>query len=96
MEQIDILTLIYASIDETNRQLPVDGRLEKSPDTLLLGDGSQLDSLSLITFVVAFEEALEQTHGARYNLLDEGFLGNPEGPLKSVRTLATFVEQMRG
>ena len=93
MEHADILKIIYDSLDETNRQLPADGQLEKSADTALLGDGSRLDSLGLIVFLVSFEEALEAAHGLRFNLLEEEFLGDPDGPLRDVRSLAAFVEE---
>jgi D-alanine--poly(phosphoribitol) ligase subunit 2 len=92
MEHADVLQLIYASIDETNRQLPAERRLVKSPQTLLLGEGSVLDSLGLISFIVAFEEALESVRGIRFNLLEEEFLGDATGPLRDVRSLAAFVE----
>ncbi len=93
MEHADIIDLIYASLGETNRQLPADRQLEKSADTPLLGDGSRLDSLGLIIFLVSFEEALERTHGVRFNLLEEEFLGDPDGPLRNVRSLAAFVQE---
>jgi hypothetical protein len=93
MQHQDILNLAYFSIDETNRQLPAGDRLQKSPDTLLLGEGSGLDSLSLISFIVCFEEALEQAHGVRHNFLEEGFLQDPAGPLKSIGSLVEFIVQ---
>jgi acyl carrier protein len=93
MQQNDILTLVYRCIDEINRQLPPGGKLDKGLDTPLLGDGSKLDSLSLINFIVAFEEELEQTHRVRYNFLEESFLSNPSGPLNGVRSLVEFVQQ---
>ncbi len=93
MEHTDILRIIYDSVDETNRQLPADGQLEKSLDTALLGDGSRLDSLGLIMFLVSFEEALDAVHGVRFDLLEDEFLSDPEGPLRNVRSLAAFVQE---
>ena len=92
MKHADILQLIYVSIDETNRQLPAERRLVKSPGTPLLGEGSVLDSLGLISLVVAFEEALDSACGIRFNLLEEEFLGDVTGPLRDVASLAAFVE----
>lgn len=91
MQVQEILALAYEAIDEVNRQLPPDNRIEKSPTTPLLGDGSTLDSLSLISFLVAFEEALEEAHGIRHDLLDDRFLGDPSGPLMSIESLAVFI-----
>jgi len=96
MPDKDILDLVYGSIDEINRLLPADRRLEKSLDTALLGEGSELDSLSLINFIVAFEEALEQALGVRCNLLEEECLTDPTGPLKSIGSLVDFVAHSRG
>ena len=91
MKHEDLLSLAYACIDELNRQLPSDRRLTKSPQTALLGDGSTLDSLSLINFIVAFEEAIEQTHGVQCSLLEDDVLGDPAGPLGTVGSLVDFI-----
>jgi hypothetical protein len=95
MEHADVLQLIYASLDQTNRQLPAERRVAKTPETALLGERSTLDSLALINFIVAFEEAVEQAQGVRLNLLEEEILGDPAGPLRDVASLAAFV-QARG
>ncbi len=93
MSNKDTLTLVYDCIDELNRQLPAGSRLVKSPDTALLGEGSTLDSLSLINFIVAFEEALQSQRAISCNLLEEACLTDPDGPLRNVRSLVEFVER---
>ena len=65
-----ILKTIYGCIDELNQQLPENGRLVKSAETVLAGDGGVLDSLGLITLLVDIEQVLAERHGITVALLD--------------------------
>lgn len=58
-------------MDELNQQLPEGGKLTKSPETILVGEGGALDSLGLITLLVNIEEALNAKHNISAPLLDE-------------------------
>jgi len=71
MESSDvILNIIYGCIDELNQQLPENGRLVKSAETVLAGDGGVLDSLGLITLLVDIELVLAERHGISVAILD--------------------------
>lgn len=93
MEETNLLRIIYDSVDETNRQLPADRHLDKNPETVLLGEGSHLDSLGLISFIVSFEEALAAACGLRLNLLEGELLDDPTGPLRDIRSLVAYVQR---
>ena len=47
-----ILRTIFEVVNEVNKMLPEERRLQKSPDTFLAGDSGNLDSLGLINFIV--------------------------------------------
>jgi acyl carrier protein len=66
-----ILNLIYTVFDDVNQQLPPNAQLEKSPQTLLMGDSTVLDSLGLINLIVGIEEKLEDIQGNSLSLTDE-------------------------
>lgn len=87
----DVLVEICAAIRDFNRQLAPDARLAESPDTILIGEGGQLDSLGLINLLVMLEDALGERFGGRVVLLDENIMTSDSGPLRSVGTLASHV-----
>jgi len=86
------LEAVYAALDQLNRQRPADRRLPKEPDTLLIGPDSRLDSLGLVTLIVAVEEQVEDRFGKHITLTDDRVLSPENGPMRSVETLAAYIE----
>lgn len=83
-----ILEVIYRSIDEVNEQQPPDKRVGKSLDTVLLGEGSPLESLGVVNLIVALEQNLELRLGVSASLTDDERLYRSDSPLGTVRSLA--------
>ena len=84
-----ILQTVFGAVDEVNEMLAEEERLEKLPDTLLVGDEGSLDSLGLINFIVAVEGRVRKDFGLTLNLIEA--LEAPEEPLKSIGRLAEFI-----
>ena len=74
--------LLYAAIDELNETLPLDGRVEKSPTTVLFGEASTLESLALVNLIVSIEQKLLETYtvslGLAESLMEDPQRGLPE------------------
>ncbi|MBF0175925.1 MAG: acyl carrier protein [Magnetococcales bacterium] len=87
----EILATIYGCVDEINRQLPKNGQLQKSPASILIGAGGVLDSLGLITLLVALEDALKKKLGLACFLLDEKILVDPQGPFHTIDGLLQWI-----
>ena len=87
----EVLDVVYECIDDINHMLPVKGKLVKAEDTILVGDGGSLDSLSLINLLVGLEEALKEKCGFESFLLDESLLVDPNGPYQSVGHLSEWI-----
>ena len=86
------LQAVYAALDQLNRRRPADRRLPKEPDTLLIGPEGRLDSLALVTFIVAVEEQIEDRFGRRISLTDDAVLSSDNGPMRSVGALALYLQ----
>ena len=80
-----IIQSIMDAIDEINERYPEEKRLSKSVDTVLTGESGKLDSLGLVSFVVAVEERIQNDLGVNISLADE--IGNVDGPLRTTKTL---------
>lgn len=87
-----VLNAILASIDEINVNVPEEGQLSKSQDTVLFGSGGKLDSLGLVNFILTVEDKIEEEFGERITLATESALSQKSSPFANVRMLATHID----
>jgi acyl carrier protein len=87
----NILTAIYRAVDWVNSEMPPDRQLIKAPETRLLGSQSGLDSMRLVSLIVAIEREVEDTFGVALTLADERALSMNASPFRSIRSLADYI-----
>ena len=63
----------------------------KARDTPLLGDGSVIDSLTLVTLLISAEERLEEETGRAVTLVDERAMSKRASPFRTLGTLADHI-----
>ena len=61
-------------------------------ETRLFGKDGILDSMGLVSLVVAVEQAIEESFGIQIRLADERALSQRRSPYRSIRTLAEYAE----
>jgi len=93
IEREDVIRIIEACIDESNETRSPDEQLEKDPEAVLHGEGSQLDSLALIILATTLEDACERELGIQVSLIAE-ISANDVGasPMASIEVLATWIQ----
>ena len=89
-----ILELIYRAIDEVNSDRRPEDRLSRTEDAVILGRDGKLDSLGLVNFIVALEQAINDEMNVELTLADERAMMMESSPFRTVRTLATFIETL--
>ena len=94
MQRDQALRLVYDAIDVVNQQLPASRRLAKSPETIVVGPSGALDSLGIVTFVLALEERVGEAIGAPIQLLDETTIADAGGAFRTVDTVARLIEAL--
>ena len=87
----DIPALIYEVVDEINGQLPADNQLQKAPDTVIIGDGSTLDSLGVVNFLVSLEEKMTTSLGQSVSLLNDDLLEHDNGSARTIDWLGDYI-----
>ena len=87
----NIVTAIYRAVDWMNGELPPDRQLIKAPETRLLGSQSVLDSMHLVSLIVAIEREVEDTFSLTLTLADERALSMKESPFRSIQSLADYI-----
>jgi acyl carrier protein len=86
----NIVAAIYRAVDWINGELPPDRQLIKAPETRLLGSQSVLDSMHLVSLIIAIEQEVEDTFGVAVTLADERALSMKESPFRSIQSLADY------
>ena len=89
-----IIDLIFDTIDKFNNEFSDEIHLEKSSHTALLGQGSNLDSLGLINFIVAVEQNVEDKFDITITLADERAMSQEISPFRTVGSLADYIEMI--
>src|SRR4029453_1030288 len=90
-EPENIVAAIYRAVDWINGELSPDRQLIKAPETRLLGSQSVLDSMRLVSLIIAIEREMEDTFGVALTLADERALSMKESPFRSIQSLADYI-----
>ena len=91
-----ITELIYSAIDHLNQFLPTERRLKKNPEELLWDEesGGNLDSLGMVTFIVALEQEIEKELGVSVMLVDDLLISEENNPFESVDVLSHNISRL--
>ncbi len=88
---------ILPFIIETTRSIAEEQGIEVSGEldeaTRLFGEGGLLDSLALVSLVLAVEQGIEEKFGARVEIADDKALSQKNSPYRTIGTLAAYAAQ---
>jgi hypothetical protein len=87
----DIEELIFEVIDDVNDQLPAEEKLEKSMQTVIVGDEGKLDSLGVINFLVSLEEKVVSSTGKSLALMSDELFAQESGVLHTVSSIKQYI-----
>ena len=85
-----ITSLIIDTAQELNAQQEIEISRVLNESTPLFGREGLLDSLGLVSLVVAVEQAIEDKYGVRVALADEKALSQTKSPYKDIASLANY------
>lgn len=95
--QDELVKLIVRTATEVMSEQGIEGPDALDADTKLFGDGGVLDSMGLVSLVIAVEQAVQDQFGAQVALADEKALSRRQSPYRTVGTLASYAaEQLNG
>ena len=90
-----VLKLVFDCVHRLNEQLPAEMRLEAASSTQIVGEGSPLESLSLVSLLVDIEESLARELSWTINLLDDGLAGGSGAQFKTLGEMADWIVRAR-
>lgn len=82
------------AIDEANESLAADEAVALTDEAALFGGGGPLDSIGLVNFVVAVEQAVEDRAGRSIVLASEKAMSRRSSPFRSVGALRAFLREL--
>ena len=89
-----ITNTVLSVIDDINAHLPTGQHIQRSIEANLFGKDAPLDSLGLVSFIVAVEARVAEAHGVAITLADEKALSRRNSPFQSVRSLIEYIEEV--
>lgn len=84
-----VRAILHEAVDELNLQLPKEKKLQKAEEAKLTGEGTVLDSLTLMSLLVSVEEKVASESGLELSLADEA--ANATDAMKTLGTLGQFI-----
>ena len=93
MTRDSILHMLYGVVDELNRMLPPEERLEKNEHSPLAGESGRLDSAGLINLIVMTEQRTAEALGAAVLLTDDDTLSRIEQTFGTLGKLADHIQR---
>ena len=86
-----VASSVFRAVDEINRMLPPESRLDKSHAAQILSKDGKLDSLGFVNLIVAVEENIMEDFGAVISLADEKARSQEKDPFETFQTLIDYI-----
>lgn len=93
MNKQQILDIVLAQVTALNETLPADQQFTVEPQTPLFGNGSKIDSLSLVSVIVDLEGVFASEHDIDLSLTDDRAMTREKSPFDSINSLADYIEE---
>tara|TARA_B100000787_G_C16197967_1_gene302394 strand:- start:3829 stop:4134 length:306 start_codon:yes stop_codon:yes gene_type:complete len=87
----EIVTLMYQVIDDENETREADHQIVKSLETAFLSQDGALDSLGLVSLIVATEEKIADSLDRVITIADAKAMSQKNSPFRTVDTLVNYI-----
>ena len=93
-----IVEIVHSSLDAVNNDfgLEDDAKLEKGNGAVLYGQGSKIDSLVLVSLIVAVEENIRLELGLSVTLANEKAMSSERSPFRTLDSMIDYVTDVVG
>tara|TARA_Y100001970_G_scaffold144614_1_gene177595 strand:- start:4123 stop:4401 length:279 start_codon:yes stop_codon:yes gene_type:complete len=91
---MQVLDLLYKSIDIFESQYDQYDTIEKSLDTALFGKNGVLDSLGLVSFLLIVEQEIVDGLGIEITIADEKAMSLKNSPFRNINSLKNYLETL--
>ena len=94
MNKQQILDIVINQVTELNDTLPEDQQFSVSNETVLFGDNSKIDSLSLVSVIVDLEGVFSSEYDFDISLTDDRAMTREISPFDNVASLVDYIHEI--
>mgnify|MGYP003442148534 FL=1 len=94
MERAKIYEIVIKQVQELNETLPENQQFSVNEDTILFGNNSNIDSLSLVSVIVDLESVFSDEYGKEISLTDDRAMTREINPFSSIRNLVDYIAEV--
>lgn len=94
MERAKIFEIVIKQVQELNETLPQNQQFLVNEDTILFGNNSNIDSLSLVSVIVDLESVFSAEYDQEISLTDDRAMTREINPFSSIRNLVDYIAEV--
>lgn len=94
MNKDEILKIVINQVNELRDTLPEDKKFDVTENTILFGNGSSIDSLSLVSVIVDLETLFSSEYNFDISLTDDRAMTRAISPFDSITTLVDYIYEL--
>lgn len=91
MTKQEITTIVINQVEQINETFPDAQKITVNENTVLFGNGSSIDSLSLVSVIVDLEMLFSDEHGFDISLTDDRAMTREISPFDSITSLVDYI-----
>ena len=90
----DLVTLITKCIQNLPHENGEENFIDLTANSALFGKDGIVDSIGLVSLVVAVEQEIENVYGVSISLADERAMSQKSSPYQTINSLAEYAERL--
>lgn len=94
MNKEAIYKIVMDQVNELNETMPDDQKFEVTKDTVLFGNNSNIDSLSLVSVIVDLESIFSSDYDLEISLTDDRAMTREISPFDNINSLVDFIDEI--
>jgi acyl carrier protein len=91
MTREEILKIVLNQVEQINDTFPEDQKIVVNETTILFGNGSSIDSLSLVSIIVDLEMIFSSDYNKEISITDDRAMTREISPFDSVASLVDYI-----
>ena len=94
MDKKLIEKIVISTVQELADSFTDEDKFSVSKETILFGQGSEIDSLSLVSVIVDLEDIISENYGIDISLTDDNAMTREISPFDNVSNLIDYIEEI--
>jgi len=94
MDKKLIEKIVISTVQELVDSFTDEDKFSVSKETILFGQGSEIDSLSLVSVIVDLEDIISENYGIDISLTDDNAMTREISPFDDISNLIDYIEEI--